>query len=147
MSTLTDDAPDEWVLNDTETGEHYEVRGTLLGFATSQRSQHGHAPGKHPGPRACHACRWFEVRIIRTTDDDYVVSYQGFTTLPNEQHRHNVHRTASGYTVVEVLTQRRPDRVTGVLSTFIPRTSRFALADAAAKDEGIERAWVDRAYV
>ena len=143
--TMTDiqyASPQEWELCDTDTGNCTTVVGVLLGFASSQREQHvGHAKNERP-TTPCHACRWFEVRIIRTRENgqsEYVTSFQGFSVVRGETHRHTVHRTRSPYTVVEVLTQTRDG------NTFIPRTSRLALSEAAGRDKGIETAWIDRA--
>jgi len=127
----------EWEFCDTSTGECTTVTGVLLGRASSHRLEHNHEPGQR-AQGTCHACRWFEVTLIRA-EDDYVVSFQGHTSIPGETHRHTVHRTRSPYTVIEVLTQSRDG------NTFIPRTSRLALSEAAARDTGIEGAWIDRA--
>lgn len=131
-----------WRFTDTETGTTHRIKGMLLGAATSQRPQHNH-PGERQvqGGIPCHACRWFEVRIIVTEDEEYIVSYQGYTTIEDETHRSTVHRTRSPHTVIEVLTQVRNKEA------FIPRTSRIALSEAAGRDDGIEQAWVDRAVV
>ena len=135
-----------WRLHDTASGQHVQFKGQLLGAASSQRPEHNHDGERAPGGGPpCHACRWFEVRIIVTTEEEYVVSYEGFTTFdfnPNtgkpETHRATVHRTRSPHTVIEVLTQVRNNEM------FIPRTSRLALSEAAGRDDGIERAWIDR---
>lgn len=138
--TMTDNVPlggrSRWNLHDTNTGKTHKVDGVLLGFGTSQASQHNHPEHSRP-IGSCSACRWFEVRVIRA-DDNYVVSYQGFTKIPGERHRHTVRTTTSAYAVVEELTQQRGGR------PFIPRTSRLALAEAASRDEGMERAWIER---
>lgn len=125
-----------WEFKDTDSQAHHKVRGVLLGSASSQRVRHEHHHGK-----PCSACRWFEVRIVRNLDDpgDYLVSFEGFTVVTGETHRCTVHRTLSAHTVLELLTQVRGGE------TFIPRTSRLALSEAAAHDEEMERAWIDRA--
>lgn len=136
----------DWVFLDDDTGEELSfTNGTLLGFASSQRRNHNH-PNQTPrtahpsgGGPACSACRWFEVHIVKHDAIGYVVSYVGRTTLPNETDRHSCHVTLSPHTVIEVLTQHRGD------TSFIPRTSRIALSEAAARDPAIEDAWVNRA--
>lgn len=129
-------------LYDDASAELHEVEGELLGFASSQSKHHnvsGHyAPAS--SHRACKACRWFEVRIIRVAPGDYIVSYDGCTVVPGETQRHTVIRTSSPYTVIESLTQQRNGE-----APFIPKPSRMALSEAAARDAGIEQAWIDRA--
>ena len=128
-----------WRLHDTHTGKTHTFKGQLIGAATSQRTEHNHEGVRADfGAPPCHACRWFEVRIIMTIDDEYVVSYEGFTTFERENHRSTVHRTRSPHTVIEHLTQVRNREM------FIPRTSRLALSEAAGRDDGMERAWIDR---
>jgi hypothetical protein len=115
------------------------VTGVLLGYASSRRNRHTH-PGTDtpPNGRGCQACRWLEVTIIRH-DSSYIVAYVGRTEISGEADRVTVHSTRSPHTVIEVLTQTRDDTM------FIPRTSRIALSEAAGRDDGIERAWIDRA--
>lgn len=128
-----------WDLHDTTTGESFSLDGVLLGYSSSHQHQHNH-DGNRPGQRPCQACRWFEVQIIASDDGKwYLVAYDGRTTVPGETDRRTVVRTASPYTVIEVLTQQRDG------ASFIPKTSRIALSEAAARDQGIEQAWVDRA--
>lgn len=124
-----------WKLRDFDTDEESVFVGPLLGAATSHRRRHNHDENRWP-TTPCHACRWFEVRIIRDdATNEYVVSFQGFTQIPGERHRHTVHRTSSPYSVIEILTQQRDGE------TRIPRTSRMALSEAAGRDVGIEEAW------
>lgn len=140
----------DWSFHDDDTGRDIDViNGILLGFATSQRSEHNHpiydplarAKARHPAARSnppCSACRWFEIHIIKH-DDDFIVSYVGRTTLDGETDRQNCHVTRSAHAVIEVLTQSRNGEM------FIPRTSRLALSEAAGHDPDIEAAWIDRA--
>lgn len=117
-----------WTLRDTDTDVVHEITGELIGAATS-RGRNRRSPSL-----------WFEVRIIRVEDGDFVVSLRGCTTERGETDRHAVHRTESAYTVIELLTQHN---ATG--AAFIPRTSRIALSEAAHRDERMEEAWIDRA--
>jgi hypothetical protein len=128
-----------WSFTDTDSGRGVHAQGMLLGYGTSQRQHHNHSSDEN-STSPCSACRWFEVRIVRAVDtDEYIVSYRGCTTIPGEDLRETLHTTRSPHTVIEVLTQHRNDH------TFIPRTSRLALSEAAAYDDGIEQAWIDRA--
>jgi hypothetical protein len=143
--TLTDESTCEpgttcsFAFTDTDTGDHFDVTGVLLGYASSRRTRHTH-PGADapPNGRGCQACRWLEVTIIRHAGY-YIVAYVGRSIIDGEANRVTVHSTQSAHTVIEVLTQTRDDTM------FIPRTSRIALSEAAGRDEGIERAWIDRA--
>ena len=133
-------ASDTWEFCDTSTNECVNVTGKLLGFATSRHTRHNHHRNEQP-IKPCHACRWFEVRIIKVDGAslEYVVSYQGHSILPGEKMRDTVCKTSSPYTVVEVLTMHQAG------STYIPRPSRIALSEAASRDTGIEQVWIDRA--
>lgn len=112
--------------------------GRLLGEATSQRryhADHGDCETHACAGSRCSACRWFEVRIFRTVDDEYVVEMTGQTTVPGEQVRHRVEVTRSPVWVIDVLTQREDDR------RFIPLVSRRVLIEAAATDVALEDAY------
>lgn len=113
--------------------------GQLLGEASSHRSGHSeHEPDFAPIGTRCSACRWFEVRIFRTDQDEYVVEITGQTLVEGERVRHRAEITTSAHWVVEMLTQREGDR------RFIPLVSRRALAEAAARDLQIEHAYLNR---
>jgi hypothetical protein len=113
--------------------------GDLIGEASSQRRRHTEhdQPFAAPGLR-CSACRWFEVRIFRTADLEYVVEMTGQTIVDGERVRHRVETTASPYWVIDILTQHDAER------RFIPIVSKRALAEAAARDVAIESAYVAR---
>jgi hypothetical protein len=132
---------DVWTFTDTNDDTVHTFTGTVIGAASSHKSKHDHRP-----QHACKACRWNTIRIFRvdqvvTVDAErYVVVYGGITTKTGETNRWTIARTSSPYTVIEVLTQSRNDGE----EVFLPRTARTALSEAAARDSGIEQAWVDR---
>lgn len=120
---LVDVGPDETV----------QVRGTRIGFASSKMQTHNHTGDRrspNSGPR-CSACRWFEVHLFRTTEDEYVVHTAGHSNLPDEVPLYKLARTRSPYEVVEILTIRRSG------ATVIPGPSARVLAQAAQFDRGI----------
>lgn len=121
-----------------------EFTGEVLGQATSEDPQHNHrteyvSPLRQTnGQRAsCSACRWFEVTIYGTPDD-YVLHTVGRSIVPGEIDYARVIRTASAYEAVEILTVRQKGNV------FIPAPSLRALAQAAAKDEDMRDAYINR---
>lgn len=132
--------------------EPLRVRGALIGFASSQRDEHTHRHSEHaePGQR-CSACRWFEVRILRAeaelTEDGvseeprgrYLVLTYGRSEVPGETDKRRAVWTDSPFEVLEVLTQR--DRG----APFLPSASARALAQAAAWDDDLTDAYVNRA--
>jgi len=143
-------------------GEQLSFCGRMLGYATSNRSNHDHhvsydAGGElisfsPPGER-CSACRWFEVRIfeIEHEYDDagepvdrrgrYLVLTSGMSIVPGEVEMRRASWTDSPYEVVEILTQRRDQR------PFLPAPSARVLSQAANWDSGIRAAYIDRAVV
>ena len=124
--------------------------GIILGSATSEDKQHNHpgdylpasaqpAGGKRP---SCSACRWFAVALYDDTDtDEYVVHTIGRSIIPGEIDYARVSRTQSAYEVVEILTVRQKGAV------FIAAPSLRALAQAAALDDDIRDAYINRAVV
>lgn len=117
----------------------------------------------------CSACRWFEVRIFRVTaeviDDEcnctggiaesnyahephcgtvpasgkYLLVTYGLSIVPGEVAKRRFLWTNSAFRVLESLTQRRAG------SAFLPATSAQVLAEAAAFDEDLAEAYVNRA--
>lgn len=143
-------------------GEVLSFDGRLLGYASSHRESHDHAVSHDdsgvlvtfapPGER-CSACRWFEVRIFEVENEvndaerlvdrrgRYLVVTAGMSQVPGEVEMRRVSWTDSGYEVVEILTQRRGER------PFLPAPSARVLSQAAAWDNGIRDAYVDRAVI
>lgn len=119
---LVDVGPDETV----------QLRGTRIGFASSKMPTHNHTGDRQDatGPR-CSACRWFEVHLFKTHNDEYVVHTAGHSILPDEVPLYKLSRTRSPYEVVEILTIRRHG------NTVVPGPSARVLAQAANFDAGI----------
>jgi hypothetical protein len=119
-----------------------EFEGSLLAAASSRRQNHSsHNEEFAPPGLRCSACRWFEVRIFRTCDDEYVVEMTGQTLVPRETVRHRAEITRSPRWVVEMLTQSENNR------RFIPMVSKRVLAEAATRDTSLEDAYTRFDYV
>lgn len=154
--------------------EPFEIRGRLLGYASSYRDDHNHQAEFAVLGTRCSACRWFEVRIFTVEaeypcDDDwectcgaedsakiephtddcgwepprahYLVLTYGRTNVPGELNKRRAEWTDSAFDVLAALVQRRSNEI------FLPATSDRALAKAAAWDDGIKEAYVNRAVV
>jgi hypothetical protein len=124
--------------------------GEVLGQAGSYDPRHTHTGDFLPDTQSvpgskklsCSACRWFEVTLYDDHDaDEYVVHTVGRSILPGEIDYARVSRTSSAYEVVEILTVRQKG------STFIAAPSLRALAQAAAVDDDMRDAYVNRAVV
>lgn len=102
----------------------------------------------------CSACRWFEVRIFRVNYErvgteelggwdepsgKYLVVTYGLTSVPGEVAKRRILFTNSPFSVLEMLTQRRNN------VAFLPATSARVLSEAAALDDGLADAYVNRA--
>lgn len=81
--------------------------------------------------------RWFEVTIFRTDDQRYVVHGVGVSDVAGEEDRHWATVCATADEVIDAL---RRDGEDGV--RFIPRTSQYALEEAADLDAGLRAAYV-----
>lgn len=115
--------------------EIIELYARRIGFATSEQQTHS-----HDGPRAtdktrCSACRWFEVHLFKTSDDEYIVHTAGISTYHDEVSLIKLHNTRSPYEVVEILTIRHGG------NTTVPAPAARVLAQAAMYDEGIKDAY------
>lgn len=141
--------------------EIINIQGRLLGFASSKRETHNHAVTYDTEGHLldfavqherCSACRWFEVRLFdveyELSNDDvidprgnYLVVTFGCSIVPGEVTMRRASWTDSPYEVIELLTQRRGAR------PFLPTPSARVLSQAAAWDDGIRDAYVDRAVV
>jgi hypothetical protein len=146
-------------------GDEFAFTGIRLGHETSYQDQHTHHPRRAAAKREkCSACRWFEVSIYRryltesvdlktNTDQpriypidpvpgDYVVHTVGASNVPNEQRLSRIAVTESAFEIVELLTVRKIDE-----QPFITVQSSRALAQAAARDEDVRDAYINRAVV
>lgn len=90
------------------------------------------ASSEVPGKR-----RWFVVTIYRTDDGRYVVHGVGVSDVEGEEDRHWATVCNAPDDVIEAL---RRDGADGV--RFLPRTSQYALEEAADQDEGLRDAYV-----
>jgi len=146
-----------------------EFNGKFLGFSSSHREVHGVHTGGDTYARAridrCAACRWFEPRIFRVDDvaEDYsgaenaryLVHFGGFSIVPGEQIRVRHEWLTSAFEVVEALTTRRSNRFEGEvdeddprppsMSSYLTPPAARALAMAAANDDDLQHAYVNRA--
>lgn len=152
-----------------------EIRGKLIGYATSFRDEHTHPTQTadrqvryvESGSR-CSACRWFEVRIF-TVD----CVYADHCTCPtasdddNDPHDHDCGEESPehkylvltyGITTVPGESHKRravwtdsPYEIVEILTqrnssgTFLPATSARVLSQAANCDDGIRDAYINRA--
>jgi hypothetical protein len=102
----------------------------------------------------CSACRWFEVRIFRAhyervggneqgdwdePSGQYLVVTYGLSSVPGEVAKRRILFTNSPFSVLEMLTQRRNN------VAFLPATSARVLSEAAALDDDLADAYVNRA--
>lgn len=152
----------------------FRIRGTLIGFASSERDDHGHStagtwPYVQPGQR-CSGCRWFEIRIFCVENEithlcNCAQESDGMTGVHTEDCGFEPPRArylvlTYGRTVVTGETDKRraswtdsPHEVLELLtqrnsgSAFLPATSARALAQAAHYDSGIYDAYINRAVV
>lgn len=164
--TFTSSKSDIYILHGRGDVE-IEIRGALVGFATSKRDDHTHPINSTSNTFAdpkqrCSACRWFEVRIFtvqnqygeectcNTTtnlhDADcseipisgkYLVLTYGITTVPGEETKRRASWTNSPYEIIELLTQ------SGTSGPFMPSTSKRVIAQAAAFDDDIRQVYVE----
>ena len=122
----------------------YEFSGVRLGYATSQAQSHTHEGAFVPSrvrSLKCSACRWQETTIYRTRDDKLVAFTVGRSIVPDEVDRARIHITGSAFELIELLTVRSG------AEPFLPLPSALALAQAAADDDDIREAYVNRAVV
>src|SRR5262245_24630795 len=85
---------------------------------------------------------WFEVFIYRDRNGGFLVHRLGQTNVAGQSVRYQLDRTDSAYEVVEILTAR-----THQSQAHIPRPSARALAQAAAYDDQIRDAYINRGPV
>jgi hypothetical protein len=151
-------------LLERDSDEIFTVTGRLIGYGSSETTQHSHEGDYVAGKQRCSACRWFEVRIIEvesvitefTSSDEhldpfitapparYLVHTVGRTEIPSERQYVRVEWCDGGPTIINALTvrKRRPD---GSPDVFIAGPSHKALSLAAQHDDDIRDAYADRA--
>lgn len=147
---------DEWIIED-RAGRR-SLRGRLIGTGSSQRAEHNHGissvgfenaePGVSVRNTRCTACRWSEIYIFQVSEGRgvppgavYCVYTLGPSLVRGENTRANVRWATSGFEVVELATVRRGERG----GPFLPAAHARALAMAAAVDDDIANAYVNRA--
>ncbi len=105
---------------------------------------------RHPAARSaeqnekCRACRWFEARLFRESGDGrrYLVHRTGRSVVPDEVTFTSHEWVRGPYEVIETLTTRPhgEDR-----TPYLNRASARVLAQAAAYDDDLNQAYIDRA--
>jgi hypothetical protein len=146
-----DDAGTEgvWTFTD-QYNETFTVTGTFLGVGSSHRPRHkGHEAGTFiPRREHCSTCRWTEIRIFVEAGERtrYAVVNRGVSIVPGERELVTCERFTTGFSVVEGVTTRKTQRDgSQVVALTLPAAR--ALAQAAAHDESIRDAYVNRATV
>lgn len=137
-----------WVLENREGEANTRVVGRLLGFGSSQRADHTHGRGGgEPSRRRCPACRWFEIRILRVSEQSqatpgpYLVHTLGPSTVPGERTFVRSEFAVTAYEVIELCTVRQGERG----EPYMPAAAARALSQAAGVDDAIQDAYVNRA--
>lgn len=126
---------------DDETEEIVTIEGVFIGMGTSHTGFHRHHRGNYAAKNErCGACRWFETRLFKLTDGDYVLYHVGATIVPGELVFHRMGRARSAYEVVEMYTDRARD---GTVTMTKPAAR--ALSQGAGFDAALRDAYVDRA--
>lgn len=126
--------------DDDDELEDVLIEGRFIGLGSSEHRTHKDHAGEFAerGGR-CGACRWFETRIFRLTDDTgYLIYNVGVSLVPGEQHLVTVERARTPQEVVERYTRRRDGEV------YLTSPSARALAQAAGYDDRMDDAYVNR---
>lgn len=136
----------EWLL--PSGVETIRTHAQLLGVSTSYQPQHYDHPGQWATfDERCRACRWFEPRILREVDGRrrYLVHRTGRSAVPGEVTLTGHEWVHTPHEVVEVLTTRKRDQRTGDRTPYLTQPAARVLAQAAAYDDDLHRAYVNRA--
>ena len=139
-------APDEqgddavWLIRDRD-GDMHEVAGRFLGMGSSHRPFHKGHPGAEWAPRGvhCSTCRWTELRLFRTSEEQLVVVNCGASDVPTERDLIRVTFVDTGFELVESLTteDRQAQKI------VLPMPARRALAQAATHDREVRDAYIN----
>lgn len=134
----------EWRL---PTGKKFVwFTGRFIGISTSRQELHYHVSDWPKPDERCRACRWFEPRIFRESNSDrYLVHRTGRSIVPGEVPLTSHEWVRGPYGVIEALTTRRRDAFTGSHDPYLTQPAARVLAVAAAYDDDLERAYIDRA--
>ena len=130
-------------------------RGTLLGSATSRKSEHNHPPDQppvntkdNPTAKPCAACFWTEIKIFRAAADDtvsnrpayrYMVYQAGHSSIAGKSTFSRITHTDSYHEVLELIITRHAHQ-----PPTLTATAGRAFSQATAYDEDLEHAWVSR---
>lgn len=138
-------------------GEVITFTGKFIGFGSSQRTEHvGHPDTPHVGRKSsgdgtraqsCAACRWFETRLFRVTNDDrglYLLFNVGETRVPGEEALYSSYWVRSPYEIIDQLTTIRTDVPSGTRQMFLRMPARRLLAQAAYHDTSMRDAYEGR---
>ncbi len=152
----------------THRDQPHPLRAQLLGATSSQKTKHNHEPGNppvkdttatHPATPAtsstntkpCAACFWTEIKIFRIPEDDpqhnphhrqrgkYVVYQVGSSSIPGKDTYTRLIFTDSFHEVIELLVTRHSHQ-----PPTLTATAARALAQAAAYDDDLDHAWINR---
>lgn len=124
-----------------------EVRGTLLGKASSRVDSHNHPDGeKCPPYKRCSACRWTEITVLKREDGHYVLVNEGLSRVDGEIPYARISVAASPDAAVERL-YRVNQRGRDPLEPFLPQVARKALLSASTLDDGIARVMRVRGFL
>jgi hypothetical protein len=120
-----------------------EVDARFLGVGSSRRQRHILHPGRYATrSERCGVCRWFETRIFRVGENEYVLHHTGRSIVPGERSFMRHERAFSGPEVIERYTVRPGDA-----DPFLARPAARALAQAAAHDDVLRDAYENRAVL
>lgn len=129
----------EYTLHTNQQGEH-TFKGTQLGHASSGSEVHTHGSPQPDQRFKCHACRWSETTIYRTSDNRYVGHTVGKSTMAGEIDFARIVFARNALELVELLTVRKG-------TPFLPLPSARALAQAAEDDDAVFEAYSNRAVI
>lgn len=137
-----------WVLPTSDGADEVRIDGQFLGVSSSCANYHQHPGGEYATlGKKCRACRWFEPRIFRERAGErrYLVHRTGRSIVPDELTLTSHEWVRGPYGVIESLTTRRRDPSTGSRDPYLTYPAARVLAQAAAYDDDLEQAYIDRA--
>lgn len=83
--------------------------------------------------------RWHEIRLYKTTRDEYVIEKVGRSEIPGEVDRSTVHVSTTARGALECLQTQDDDGV-----VYMTRVASLAVSEAAQKDPAIHQAFTVR---
>lgn len=122
------------------------ITARFLGLGSSRYHVHGSHVGEFPTrDERCGYCRWYEMRLFRVRQNDYVVYHVGRSTVPGELDLCRHERAYSPFEVIEACVVRK--RRDGEPSASLTRPSARALAQAVQFDAKLLDAYENRATI